>query len=159
MAPQQEPLRKPARADRTVRFQGASSRAAVFGSRFESVGEDGRIEVRLLRASYRFRAFACVAFVLADLALRVAFSRRFDIRFTRPEFLFVDLRDGLLIAESSSFAPPIARARFDTLRFAVLPPPAFRSAALTPRGEVSTGSSRRGRGGRFGFGGFASRCC
>ena len=40
---------------------------------------------------------------------------------------------------------------------AVEPSPALRSVALVPGREVSTGTSRRGRFGCFGFGGCASR--
>ncbi len=125
-----------------------------------------------------FAAFvALVAFVaadfgrlagFADLALwarvagaavfRVARSFRLVVRLARPLALRVDLREGFPVSLSSRAAPPFFATRFEELRAAVDLPPAFRSVALTPGLDVSTGSSRRGLGARFGFGGFASRC-
>ncbi|MCC6644847.1 MAG: hypothetical protein IT374_04660 [Polyangiaceae bacterium] len=102
---------------------------------------------------------AFVAFVLADVALRVALRRRLDVRLTPPVLLRVDLRDGFPVAESSSFAPPFFAARFETFRVPLWPSPALRSEALTPGSDVSTGSSRRGRGALLGFGGLASFSC
>jgi hypothetical protein len=89
----------------------------------------------------------------------MAFRWRFDVRLIRPEAFLVDFRDAFPVAESSRPAPPFRAARFETLREPLLPPPAFRSLALTPGCAVSTGKSRRGPGDRFFFGTLASRCC
>lgn len=104
-------------------------------------------------------AFALLARVFEADALRTARARRFVVILAPPTLPRVDLRDGVPVFESSSRAPPLAAARFDLLRPAVLPPPTFLSLALTPGSEVSTTVSRRGRAGLLAFGGRALRIC
>jgi hypothetical protein len=65
----------------------------------------------------------------------------------RPEpDLRDDLRDGRTSAGSNAYA-----AFAVTVEYAFLGKPARRSVALTPAFDVSTGTSRRLRGGRLGF--------
>ncbi len=90
---------------------------------------------------------------------RRALSWRLAVLLMCPWLLRVDLRDGVPDAEFSSFAPPFFSARADRFLSAVAPRPTRRSVALTPGCAVSTGKSRRGRGARFGLGGFAFRSC
>lgn len=91
----------------------------------------------------------------ADVVLRTARSCWLVVRLVRSELLRVDLREGLPAGASSSAAPPRRPAR----RLRVVRRAALRSVALTPGFDVSTTRSRRRRLGRFGFGGFAARCC
>jgi hypothetical protein len=81
------------------------------------------------------------------------------VRLTCPLLFRVDLRDGTPEAEFSRTGPPRLATRADRFLSAVAPKPTRRSVALTPGCAVSTGKSRRGRGGLFGLGGFASLCC
>ncbi len=109
----------------------------------------------------RLAGFAALAFrarVVGAAVLRVARSFKLVVRLARPLALRVDLREGFAVPLSSSAAPPFFATRLEALRAAVDLPPALRSVALTPGLDVSTGSSRRGRGARFGLGGFAPRC-
>lgn len=102
-------------------------------------------------------ARARVARVFELEVLRTALRRRFEVRLARPELARVDLRDGFPVRESSRAAPPLFATRLAAFRDAVEPPPALRSVALLPGSAVSTGTSRRLRAGRLGFGGWASR--
>jgi hypothetical protein len=94
--------------------------------------------------------------VLADVALRVAFSRRLEVRLTRPELLRVDSRDGLPVAESSSFAPPCLAARFEMSRGGAVTIAGLPVGGAHAQQGVSTGSSRRGLGARLGSAGPSS---
>jgi hypothetical protein len=95
------------------------------------------------------RAPAWALRLFEDEVSRIALRWRFEVRLTRPEAFRVDFREGFPVAESSSTAPPLRAVRFETFLVPLLPPPTFRSLALTPGWDVSTGKSRRGRGGRF----------
>jgi hypothetical protein len=77
-------------------------------------------------------------------------ARRFacilrSVRRPEPDFR-VDLREGRTSAGSNAYA---AFAR--TVEYAFVGKPARRSVALTPRFDVSTGTSRLLRGGLLGF--------
>ena len=108
----------------------------------------------------RLAGFAALAFrarVVGAAVLRVARSFKLVVRLARPLALRVDLREGFAVRSLRARRRPFA-TRLEALRAAIDLPPALRSVALTPGLDVSTGSSPRGRGARFGFGGFASRC-
>jgi hypothetical protein len=68
-----------------------------------------------------------------------------SVRRPEPDFR-EDLRDGRTSAGSNAYD-----AFAVTVEYAFLGNPARRSLALTPRFDVSTGTSRRRRGGRLGF--------
>jgi len=73
-----------------------------------------------------------------------SFARIWESVFWRFDDLRVERREGFPFESSSTYAAFFA-ACTDSFR------PLLRSVALTPGCAVSTGTSRRGRGGLFGF--------